>query len=148
VTRALNRLSDRRVRTAKPGMHCDGGGLYLQATLGAGGQVRRSWLFRFATGEVRSSAKGKPRRIEREMGLGSFPDTSLAVARQRAADARKLREQGIDPIVARAAQRAALALASAKMMTFDKCCDGYVAAHSAGWASGIRVCGPLRFPTA
>ena len=32
MARTLNRLSDRRVRTAKSGMHCDGGGLYLQAT--------------------------------------------------------------------------------------------------------------------
>jgi hypothetical protein len=95
VTRALNRLSDRRVKTAKPGMHCDGGGLYLQATLGAGGDVRRSWLFRFATGELRPSRNGKPRRVEREMGLGGFPDTSLAEAREKAAQARKLREQGI-----------------------------------------------------
>jgi integrase len=116
-------------------MHCDGGGLYLQATLGAGGEVRRSWLFRFATGEVRASANGKPRRVEREMGLGSFPDTSLAEARQKAADARKLRERGIDPIEARDVQRAAQALASAKALTFDQCRDGYVASHRAEWAS-------------
>jgi len=114
-------------------MHCDGGGLYLQATAGADGSMRRSWLFRFATGEVRLSATGKPRRIEREMGLGSFPDTSLAEAREKAAQARKLREQGIDPIVARDTQRAAQALSSARAQTFNQCCDGYVAAHSAGW---------------
>jgi integrase len=114
-------------------MHCDGGGLYLQASLGKGGEVRRSWLFRFATGEVRLSKNGKPRRIDREMGLGSFPDTTLAEAREKAAQARKLRERGIDPIDARDAQRAAQALSSAKAQTFNQCCDGYVAAHRAGW---------------
>jgi integrase len=116
-------------------MHCDGGGLYLQATAGTNNTVRRSWIFRYATGKVRQSESGKPRRVEREMGLGSFPDTSLAQARQRAADARKLREQGLDPIEARDTQRAALALASTKTMTFDQCRDGYVTSHRAGWAS-------------
>jgi len=33
MARTLNRLSDRRVRTAKAGMHCDGGGLYLRSPL-------------------------------------------------------------------------------------------------------------------
>jgi integrase len=135
VTRARNRLSDRRVKTAKPGMHCDGGGLYLQAALGAGREVRRSWLFRFATGEARLSENGKRYNVERQMGLGTFPDTSLAEAREKAAQARKLREQGIDPIAARNSQRAALVLASAKTVTFDQCRDGYFDSHRAGWAS-------------
>jgi hypothetical protein len=95
MTRALNRLSDRRAKTAKPGMHCGGGGLYLHAIRGTDREVRRSWLFRFATGEVRLSENGKPYNVERQMGLGSFPDTSLAEAREKAAQARKLREQGI-----------------------------------------------------
>jgi integrase len=117
-------------------MHCDGGGLYLQAALGAGAEVRRSWLFRFATGEVRLSKKnGKRYNVERQMGLGAFPDTSLAEAREKAAQARKLRQQGVDPVAARDAQRAALALASAQAMTFDECRDGYIESHRAGWAS-------------
>ena len=111
MARALNRLSDRRVKTAKPGMRCDGGGLYLHATRGTNGEVRRSWLFRFATGQVRLSKKnGKSYNVERQMGLGSLPGTTLAEAREKAAKARKLREQGIDPIVARDTHRAAQAL--------------------------------------
>lgn len=42
----IHRLSARALATAKtPGLHADGGGLYLQVILGAGGVVRRSWLF-------------------------------------------------------------------------------------------------------
>jgi hypothetical protein len=48
----INRLSDRRVRTVKPGMHPDGGGLYLRVTEGKDeGRPRalnRYWLFRYA----------------------------------------------------------------------------------------------------
>jgi integrase len=136
--RAIHRLSDRRVRTAPVGLHCDGGGLYLQVTEGAekregGKMLRRSWLFRFATGEIVTSGNGKPRQIKRDMGLGALDTVGLAEARERAADARKLREQGKDPIVVRDTQRAAQAAAGATAMTFDQCRDRYIAAHRAGW---------------
>jgi integrase len=136
--RSIHRLSDRGVKAAKPGMHCDGGGLYLQVTEGVADEkgdrrVRRSWLFRFATGEVKTSRSGKPRPVERAMGLGSFPDISLAEARQKAADARRQRDQRIDPIETRIAERASAALARARGQTFDQCRDAYIAAHRAGW---------------
>jgi hypothetical protein len=50
----------------------------------------RSWLLRF------SFAGRRP-----EMGLGSFPEVSLALARQKARDARELVRQGINPIDAK-----------------------------------------------
>jgi integrase len=115
-------------------MHCDGGGLYLQVTMGADGKTpRKSWLFRFATGKVEISRAGKPRREERQMGLGSLDTVSLAEARERAAEARKQRERGIDPIDAKRDQRTARALAAAKAMTFDECRNTYIAAHRVGW---------------
>jgi integrase len=66
------------------------------------------------------------------MGVGSLVDVSLAEARQKASEARRQRAEGIDPIEARATQRA---LRGAAVMTFDQCCDGYVAAHRAGWST-------------
>jgi integrase len=114
-------------------MYCDGGGLYLQVTEGSDGAMRKSWLFRFATGETAVSRSGKPRRVEREMGLGPYPSKSLADARKAADEARKLRELAIDPIEARKARRAASAVASAKAMSFDQCRDAYIEAHRAGW---------------
>src|SRR6266498_2569176 len=122
MARNIHRVSSAAVKHAKPGMHCDGGGLYLQAVLGAGGVVRKSWLFRFAE-------NGR----ERQMGLGSLDNVSLAQARDKAAECRRLRQEGIDPIEARNSQRASMAAENAKTMTFDQCAAGYIAAHRAGW---------------
>jgi integrase len=122
MTRSIHRLSDRNVKNAREGLHCDGGGLYLQVTRGTDG-LRRSWLFRYAVGGGR----------ERMMGLGPFPAVSLAQARQKAAEARSQRAQGIDPLDAKAAVRASTAMASAKAMTFDQCRDAYAMAHQKEW---------------
>jgi integrase len=136
---SLNRLSDRTVRTVGAGLYCDGGGLYLQVTPGReAGRFNRSWLFRYATGEVKTSESGKPRKVERQMGLGSYPDVTLADARQKATDARRLRKQGLDPIAHRDAQKATATATAVKAMTFDQCRDGYVADHEKGWSAGHR----------
>ena len=122
MARPIHRLTDRRVRTAPLGMHADGGGLYLQCTPGANGNVSRSWLFRFARG-------GR----ERQMGLGSLADKTLAEARQDAAEQRQLRLMGVDPIEARRARRDAIAVSQVKAMTFDECRVQYISAHASGW---------------
>src|ERR1700730_2178280 len=57
-------------RCATPGLYADGGGLYLQVTIGTDGSPRKSWLFRF-------SLHGRARH----MGLGAFEQVSLADAR-------------------------------------------------------------------
>jgi hypothetical protein len=69
MSRTIQRLSPVKVRTAKKRMSPDGGGLYLQCTLGADGGICRSWFFRYT----------KNRR-ERQMGLGSAESVSLAEA--------------------------------------------------------------------
>jgi integrase len=123
VARTINRLSHRKVETLKqPGMHGDGGGLYLQVTEGADGTPRKSWLFRYAVG-------GR----ERQMGLGPLSDVPLAEARNRALAARELRRAGKDPIAEREAERAEASLVAAKTMSFDECATAYIAAHRAGW---------------
>lgn len=82
------------VNNAKPGMHADGLGLYLQCTVGADGRLNKSWFFRFAR-------DGK----ERRMGLGSIHEVGLARARELAEAARQLHKNGIDPITARDGER-------------------------------------------
>jgi len=69
----------------------------------------------------------------REMGLGSVADVTLAEARDIARDARRLCKQGVDPIEARRAQRAAQGVERAKIMTLQECATAYIAAHRAGW---------------
>jgi hypothetical protein len=58
------------------------------------------------------------RRRAREMGLGSVSAVSLADARERAAEARRLRAAGIDPIEHRETQRKASDLNDARAITF------------------------------
>src|SRR5258707_4605138 len=119
MARTTNRLTDLRVRREKaPGLYHDGRGLYLQViATGA-----KSWVFRYM---LRGRA--------REMGLGSYPDVALADARTKAKEARNLRADGIDPIEARRAKKAVQALAEAKSLTFDECCDGYAGDDQTGW---------------
>jgi integrase len=133
MARAIHRLSTVAVRNAKPGMHADGGGLYLQATQAADHTVSKSWLFRFTTGRTVTSQSGNQRREERQMGLGSVADVSLAEARERAAECRQLRKQGIDPIESRRAAKAERLVAAAKAMTFEQAAAAYIASHRAGW---------------
>jgi integrase len=123
MARTINRLSHRKVETLKePGMHSDGGGLYLQVTQGSDSTPRKSWLFRYAV-------SGR----ERQMGLGPLSDVPLAEARDRALAARELRRAGKDPITEREAARAEASLVAAKAMSFDDCATAYIAAHRAGW---------------
>lgn len=106
-----------------PGMHCDGGNLYLQVSVGAAGNLRRSWIFRY-------ELKG---RKPRDMGLGSINDVTLAEARETARQYRKLVKEGIDPIAERNARVAKNLAANATVMTFDQAAESYMRQHRAGW---------------
>ena len=119
MVRRQQRLSALQVaKLSKPGLHGDGGGLTLQiTTTGA-----KSWLFRYMVA-------GKPFG----MGLGPTHTVSLAEARQKALDARKLLVDGINPLTAKKQSQIAAALASARMITFDQCAEAYILAHKASW---------------
>ena len=119
MARTINRLSDRAVQTKKTkGLYPDGGGLYLQVN----SATSKSWVFRF-----------KRDGRARDMGLGSFGDVSLGEARRRAAEARRLRSEGRDPIVERGAQRAQERLTAARSVTFRDCAEQLISSHEAGW---------------
>jgi integrase len=119
TTAKLTALKVTRVMT-KPGMHADGGGLYLQVTAGGA-----SWVYRYML-------NGRAR----EMGLGPLALYGLQQARAKALDARRLRHEGIDPIETRRAERQRAQLEAAKAITFKQCADAYVKAHRAGWRNG------------
>jgi integrase len=146
MARELARLNDRQVRTAKPKgritvganagkardslMLCDGGGLYLQVTIGKDKNIRRSWIFRY------QRTKGEP---VRDMGLGSLNDIGLAEARETARNYRNLVKEGKDPIRERDAARARQLAASAVVMTFEKAAETYIAQHRSGWKNPIHA---------
>ena len=67
------------------------------------------------------------------MGLGSSNTVSLAEARDRAAECRKLREQEIDPIEARETAKRQAALERAKSLKFKEAAATYMAAHRVAW---------------
>ena len=119
MARASNKLSAVEVKAIdQKGMYHDGGGLYLQVSAGGA----KSWIFRFML-DGRS----------REMGLGPVHAIPLADARKRAAECRRMRFDGIDPIEVRRAEREQKKLDAAKSMTFDGCAAAYIDAHKAGW---------------
>lgn len=103
-----------------PGLHFVGGvaGLALQV-LPSGG---RSWMLRIMVGGKR-----------RDMGLGGYPDVTLAGAREKARVARAEVWQGIDPIEQRRGARSALRATTAAALTFEQCAGRYIAAHESGW---------------
>jgi integrase len=118
-------LTARLVETKKkPGLFADGGNLYLQVTGDGANHVAKSWVYRYQLGGRR-----------RDMGLGSVENYTLAEAREKVREARRLVAEGIDPIEKRRAERAAQAIADAKAMTFKDCAEAYIQAHQAGWRS-------------
>lgn len=119
MARSTKRLTARTADAIRaPGYHHDGAGLYLQVTAAGG----RSWVYRY-------TIRGRTR----EMGLGSARVVGLAEARERAATARRLITDGVDPLEKRAAEDAAAAVAQARLTTFDEAADQYIASHQAGW---------------
>ena len=73
------------------------------------------------------------------MGLGPTHTVSLAEARQKALDARKLLLDGINPLVAKKQNQIAAALAAARMMTFDQCAKAYILAHKTSWKNAKHL---------
>jgi len=69
----------------------------------------------------------------RDMGLGGFPDVTMAQAREKAREARATIEKGIDPIAERAAARSTLAASRGAAITFEEAARKYITAKSPEW---------------
>ena len=106
-------------RLTAPGFHFVGGvrGLALQVIGGS-----RAWV-------LRVTIAGK----RRDMGLGPYPEVTLAQARDKAREARELIRQGVDPIERQQAAQSAMRAAVAEALTFKDCAEKYIGAHRAGW---------------
>ena len=107
-------------------------GLLLQITPNGG----RTWLLRVMVGEKR-----------REIGLGGFPDVTLAQARDRAREARDAIRLGKDPVEDRKAAKAHLIAAQRRGLTFEMAMESYLdsklealsnAKHRAQWRSTLE----------
>lgn len=109
-------------RLTRPGLHFVGGvaGLALQVT----SPGARSWILRVMIAGKR-----------REMGLGGFPDVTLAGAKDAARAARLKIREGIDPIDDVKARRSALSAARAAAMTFSEAAMAYISTMEVKWTN-------------
>lgn len=98
-----------------PGYFGDGGNLWLQVSPAG----TKSWVFRF-------TLAGRAR----EMGLGPVLDVSLAEARDRAQECRRLVREGVDPIEQRRERAASRKTA---VPSFATAAEAYIAAHGPKW---------------
>jgi integrase len=112
-------LSVRKIETIRDaGYYGDGGGLYLRVTATG----TKGWIFRYQIAGRR-----------RDMGLGAVDLVSLAEARRKAIEARKLIADGQDPLDAKIAESTAAAVEAAKAITFKAAAEAYIASHQAAW---------------
>ena len=120
MARGIERLTSMAIEklAKKPGLHGDGGGLYLRVS----SPTARSWVYRFML-----------HRHAHEMGLGAYPAISLAEARETAAEARRLKARHLDPLKSRNDQETAARLETAKSVTFKDAAKQFIESHGKGW---------------
>ena len=109
----MARLTATGIRALKtPGLHGDGGGLYLKVSQAGG----RSWIQRITVAGRR-----------RDLGLGRFPDVGLAQAREAAAHNRTLIAAGTDPLAEKR---------KATIPTFREAAEQTFEANKPRWRNG------------
>ena len=115
----MRRLSAAEVaRLKKPGRYAVGDNLYLQIST----WHTKAWVFRY-------TLNGAPRH----MGMGPCDLITLADARAKARDARRLLLDGIDPLEAKRSARRQQLLATTRAKTFKECAEALMAAREAAW---------------
>lgn len=104
-------LTSKFVERAKPGRHSDGLGLYLLVS----GLRAKSWV-------LRVQVHGR----RRDIGLGSIAVLSLAEARDKARELRRIAKRGGDPIAARDKEKG-------RTITFEEAAKACHQARRKGW---------------
>jgi integrase len=126
IAKPLNDMQVRRIN--RVGWHAVGGvaGLLLQVRTPAkeGAQIPRSWILRVKVGNERQP-----------IGLGSYPQVSLAEAREQAKKLVIEAKQGVNLKAKKRAQRSALLSEASKNKTFKECAEAYMEAHSSDYSS-------------
>lgn len=108
----MGKLTDRGIKAiTADGRHGDGAGLALFVRGGS-----RLWVYRWMTA-------GKPH----EMALGTYPEVTLAEARDAALAARRVVKSGGNPLADRQAAKAVTG------RTFEAVAAEYIESHRAGW---------------
>ena len=129
---AIHKLTDLKIRAKireiedlafsapKKALLGDGQGL----TLAIAKNGTASWLFRYMD-------HGKAKSV----GLGAYPGTSLAKAREKAQAMRDARTSGVDPMVAKREEIREQKLQQAKSKTFETCATEFIEFSKPSWKS-------------
>lgn len=112
MARLTERLSARKVATATTGFHPDGDGLYLVVQKSGS----KSWILRYRHGGKR-----------RDMGLGPERLLTLAEARVKAREAKRILLDGIDPLQHRNIRK------SAESRLWSEAMRDFIASQRSGW---------------
>lgn len=144
IAKELSALEVKRL--CQPGWHAVGGvaGLLLQVRPPSvdGAPVPRSWILRLRIAGERQV-----------LGLGPYPQVSLAEAREQARRLSLEAKGGINFQARKRAERSALIAAAARNKTFQQCAEAYMEAHASDytndkhrkqWASTLQA---YVFPT-
>ena len=103
-------------------MHSDGNGLHLKIQLSKkSNTLNKSWIFRWG-------AQGK-----NTMGLGAYPTVSLATAREKTLECKRLVASGLNPRDERDKVKTKLKVAKAHSITFEKAANEYIKTHRESW---------------
>lgn len=120
IAKPLTDIQVRRIN--RIGWHAVGGvaGLLLQVRKPSkeGAQIPRSWILRVKVGDQRQP-----------IGLGSYPQVSLAEAREMAKKLVIEAKQGVNLKQKKRSERSALLSAAAKNKTFKECAETYIEAR-------------------
>jgi len=106
------------LRITKRGRYSCGHGCYMQIAEGG----TRAWLFRYRKGD-----KGY------HIGLGSCDYVTLAEAREKSIEYRRMLAAGRDPLTEKRAENRQKLLVAVHAKTFRECATAYIAAHESGW---------------
>ena len=113
VAKTLGALGIKRLGDA-PGLHPVGNVQGLRFRITKTGS--KSWVLRTTIGTRRT-----------DLGLGSYPTVTLAMAVERAREAMTKIREGIDPAAERRARKATIE------WTFERCAEAYMVAHRPSW---------------
>jgi hypothetical protein len=114
---------------------CDGHGLYLAVSVGkTPGTINRSWLYRWATGNVIISKNGKARREHKKIGLGSLETVSVERARELAEICRRQVQEGQNPLLVKRQRTAQHKIEQRRLHTLKQAVDEYTKRHGDAWS--------------
>jgi integrase len=126
IAKELSALEVKRL--TQPGWHAVGGvaGLLLQIRppVRDGSPPPRSWILRLRVAGQRQL-----------IGLGSYPQVSLAIAREQGRNLSLEAKGGVNLRARKRAQRSAMIAAAAKNKTFRDCAEAYMKAHASDYSN-------------